>query len=181
MLGCCLALYLRLEIFIWLPLWPMVGTAALVWGRWEERLGFVAFLTTLAVTRQVFGLQAPSPAVIVVDAFFLAVLGFIAVRSERWWPSWAAAFQLAAVATRLLFFAPRPGIEPYEYFVSLAIWTWLVFIAVSLGAWDRWRGRRPGVRRRGQAATTFVLMTAFALWYTWPVLPSRLAEVGISL
>lgn len=183
--ACAVAIYFRFELFIWLILWPLIGAAALWWGRWEERVVLLAFAANLAVTRFFYGLATPNADLIGVDSIFLAVLIIVAVRSDRWWPSWAAAFQFATVATRLLFMAPAGhAIEVRAYLVSVVIWTWLLFIALGVGAFDRWseRNRQRDSQRRGRSALmqmTFLAGFAFAVWYAWPALPKRLAELGV--
>jgi hypothetical protein len=73
-----------------------------------------------------------------VDAGFLAFLALLALRSDRFWPIWAAGFQLLAVIThcaRLL----DPTLGAWVYITAGVIWTYLVLFALTFGTLGCWR------------------------------------------
>ncbi len=62
-------------------------------------------------------------------AIFFLILAF---KSSRWWPLWAAAFQLLAVAM-LIINALDPAVRPYAYYVGELIWDYLGLMALLVG------------------------------------------------
>jgi hypothetical protein len=75
------------------------------------------------------------------DIFFLAVLLAIALRTERYWPLAAAAFQLLAVVTHVARMVDH-GLNGWTYATAGIIWTQLVLLALGVGVWGAWRARR---------------------------------------
>jgi hypothetical protein len=75
------------------------------------------------------------------DTLLLAMLIVIAVRSHRYWPMVAAAFQLLCVlthVTRLI----DPGVRNWAYVSGQIIFTDLLLVSIGVGAWNTWRERR---------------------------------------
>jgi hypothetical protein len=76
-----------------------------------------------------------------VDVAFLALLVALALTTRRFWPLAAAAFQLLAVVThtaRVL----DASLGGWAYATAEVIWTQLVLVAMGVGVWNSWRGRR---------------------------------------
>jgi hypothetical protein len=82
---------------------------------------------------------------LVIDCVFLAVLTGIALTTARFWPLFAAAFQLLAVVThgaRMV----DPSFSAWAYATANIVWTQLVLIAMAAGVWNTWSaGRQPTI------------------------------------
>jgi hypothetical protein len=131
-----------------LPVWPgiafgwAVALAAFWKGGWSERTAAGAFIlawlaTPLLRDRSWIGTQWGGFAI---DIVFLAVLVGVALRSRRYWPLFAAAFQLLAVLTHLARIID-PHVHVWAYITAGVIWTYLTLFAIALGAYNRWRER----------------------------------------
>jgi hypothetical protein len=114
------------------------GTA--LWlGGWPERVAGTAmvvawFATAVLLSRiQLWGLETE---VMIVDlALFLVVLG-VALRSDRWWPLWAAAFLGLIVLVHFAVILDR-RIWGRAYFVASNIFSYLTMLALIIGAVGR--------------------------------------------
>lgn len=73
-----------------------------------------------------------------VDIVFLAILTALALRTRRYWPLAAAAFQLLAVTTHAARMLDR-HLGGWAYATAEIIWTQLVLIALAVGVWGTWR------------------------------------------
>ena len=72
----------------------------------------------------------------------MLLLTWIAIRSPRYWPLFAAAFQLLCViihVARLI----DPGVRAWSYATGQVIFSQMVVIAVGVGVWNSWRGNVP--------------------------------------
>ncbi len=75
------------------------------------------------------------------DACLLLLLTWIAIRSPRYWPLFAAAFQLLCViihVARLI----DPGVRAWSYATGQVIFSQWVFLAVGVGTINTWRASR---------------------------------------
>lgn len=128
-----------------------VAAAALWKGGWSERLAAAGFLAAWLVTPLLRrgGWEGPAWTGFGVDAAFLALLLFVAMRSRRYWPLFAAAFELLSVLTHVARLID-PGVRAWAYATADAIWTYLLLTALSVGTFNRWRERR--LEREPQAA-----------------------------
>jgi hypothetical protein len=128
-----------------LPVW--VWPAALlsvciitVWrGGDEERLAAGALLANWAVTLILFDKAHPNDlqrGILVVDLALLILYFWLALRSRRYWPLFAAAFQLLVIFTHLGR-ALDPAVRGWAYLTAGIIWSYLVLIAIATGAWTR--------------------------------------------
>lgn len=74
------------------------------------------------------------------DTVLLILLTGIAVRTRRYWPLVAAAFQLLCVlihVARLI----DPGVRGWAYATGQVIFTQLLLISIGVGVINTWRGR----------------------------------------
>jgi hypothetical protein len=74
------------------------------------------------------------------DVLLLLALGAVALRTRRYWPLFAAAFQLLCVlihVARLI----DPGVRGWAYATGQVIFTQWVLITIGVGVWNTWRGR----------------------------------------
>jgi hypothetical protein len=121
----------------------VVCAGAFLKGGREEQLVAGGLLLSFAVTlamrdRTWAGTQW---AAFVSDTLLLALLTSIALRSRRYWPLAAAAFQLLCVSTHLARIVD-PGVRAWAYATGQVIWSQLVFWALGVGVWNTWRRER---------------------------------------
>lgn len=125
----------QLPIWIW-PTALMTVCALSAWrGRDNERLGAAAYLAAWALSLVAFRARSEDLqiGVLVIDSALLVLLLWLALRSQRYWPLFAAAFQLLAVLThgaRLL----DSGVSGWAYVTAGVIWGYLVIFAIGYGA-----------------------------------------------
>lgn len=74
------------------------------------------------------------------DVGLLIVFIAIALRTPRYWPLAAAAFQLLTVVTHAARMVD-PGVRAWAYATGQVIWSQMVIIALGVGVWNTWRGR----------------------------------------
>jgi hypothetical protein len=132
---------------VWLACMSAVSLFAFWAGGRPERVVAAANLaawvgTFLAYDRLRFG--DVQLGVLLVDAAFLAVLVWVALTARRWWPLFAAAFQLLGLVIHLATELDS-GIVLLTYLRGLMIWSYLVLAALALGASSAWRRRRAGL------------------------------------
>lgn len=116
---------------------------ALIWGASEERYTSIGIAVAVLASNFVSdGSYAHTESgVLIVDIAVFCGLLLLALRSDRYWPMWAAAFQL--VGTMVHFASiPQSGNFAWAYYVALIFWTYPVFIALAAGTWLEGRFRR---------------------------------------
>lgn len=116
---------------------------ALTYGGRDERLAAVLVMLAAILTPVLEQGRYTSPevGVLIVDLGLFLGLAWIALRSTRFWPMWAAGLQLGALFVHLAA-ARIPDIRPGAYFETLLIWSYAVLLALALGAWVEVRGHR---------------------------------------
>ena len=128
-------------LYQWASLIALAITAAVgLWrGGWPERTAAAAmvlawFATSLVHnTLQRWGVQT---GVMVVDGLLLGALLFVALKSNRWWPMWASAFQAMSITLHLSVMADGK-IWGWSYFVASSIFSYLVMLTLLVGALGR--------------------------------------------
>lgn len=78
------------------------------------------------------------------DVLLLLLITVVALRSKRYWPMVAAAFQLLCVSihvARLL----DPGVRAWAYATGQVIFTQLYLWTIAFAVWGTWRRRRQPV------------------------------------
>ncbi len=126
----------QLPVWVW-PLVLMSVCVIAAWrGRDEERLAAAGELATWALTMVVFRSRSEDTqwAVVPIDVFLLALFIWIALRSRRYWPLFAAAFQLLAVGMHLAR-AFDAGISGWAYLTAMLLWNYLALLAIGYGSW----------------------------------------------
>jgi hypothetical protein len=129
------------QILFGLVLAGVILTALALGGR-DERSAAVAIILATLVTPfvQSGGYAATEIGVVLVDLGLFLVLAALALRSARFWPMWAAGFQLGALAVHAAA-ARLPHILPAVYAETLVIWSYPVLGALALGTWLEARDR----------------------------------------
>lgn len=134
----------QLPIWVW-PTALLSVCAIAAWrGRDDERLAAGGYLANWALTLVVFKDRSVDTqwAVLVVDAALLGLYLWLAMRSRRHWPLFAAGFQLLAVITHFAN-ALDTAVGGWAYLTAQLIWSYMVIGTIAYGAWTA-----PG---RGQA------------------------------
>ena len=113
------------------------------WGGLDERLaagGFVAATVASNLANQSHYLHTET-GVLVIDVVLLLGLFVLALRSDRFWPMWAAAFQLVGTTVHFASMA-ETGNFAWAYAVGLIFWSYPVLISLMAGTWLEARARR---------------------------------------
>ena len=121
---------------IWLVLMAAVSALALWRGGEPERVAAVGvlvawFLTPLAQVP--IDLYDPQWGMLAVDTAFLGLLLTLALRSNRIWLLFAAAFQLLGVVIHMAIVVD-PSLRSLVYMRGLVIWSYLVLASLAVGA-----------------------------------------------
>jgi hypothetical protein len=75
----------------------------------------------------------PEFGIILVDAVLLAVFVHICAGTTRFWPIWVTGFHAGALTGHLAA-AAAPGVRPIVYADTVAIFSFAVLIALTLGS-----------------------------------------------
>lgn len=140
----------QLPSWVW-PATLFVICALAVWrGGLEERLAAGANLLAWVLTRLVFadGSELIQWPVLAIDTAFLVLLMWIALRTRRHWPLFAAGFQLLGVVTHLAR-AADAGVSGWAYLTAALLWNYLVLYAIGYGAWTAPRYARAAAEDAG--------------------------------
>jgi hypothetical protein len=74
--------------------------------------------------------------IMIVDAAVLVAFLVVALRSDRFWPLWAAAFQAVAIATHVAAVA-NPQVFWFAYALAQGFWAYPMLLAIVIGTWRR--------------------------------------------
>lgn len=119
------------------------ATTALWRGGWPERFGASAMVVAWIATGLVYNSILQRGAQIgpmVVDLLLLVALLFIALKSNRWWPMWACAFQALNVVLHVAMMADAVLWRRAAWIAS-SCFSYLTMLALLCGALGR--RRRP--------------------------------------
>ncbi len=113
------------------------GSGAALWkGRFDERITAAALLAAAFSSPLVEAgaFAVPEVGVLVVDSALLAFLIGLSLVSDRFWPMWAAGFQIVGTLTHLARFVDV-SIWPKAYMTAEAFWAYPVLAALGIGTW----------------------------------------------
>jgi hypothetical protein len=112
-------------------------------GRRDERI--VALVCLAAVVATKFAISPLTErfsrvelGLVLVDLGVLAAFVFVALRSDRFWPLWAAGLQLTSSLAHVLK-AVEFSLIPEAYAAAAALWSYPILIILAVATW---RGRR---------------------------------------
>jgi hypothetical protein len=116
---------------------------ALLKGRKYERIAAVTFLSATVISfvaHRLFQVRYLTLDVsdVVVDSAVLVTLVTIALLSDRFWPLWAAGFQLVGSMAHLLK-TIDVTLAPWGYAVAARFWSYPILIVLFLGVWRQHR------------------------------------------
>lgn len=132
-----------------LPLWfglalTLVVCGGALWkGGADERIVAGGFLAAWVITlifrdRSWIGTQWST---FIVDGAYLALMLYVALRSDRYWPLAATACQLLSVITHAARMVDS-ALGEWAYVTANVIWTQLSLVALGIGVLGAWRQRR---------------------------------------
>lgn len=126
--------------------WSFLGVVCLLslaYGRWEERTAAAALVidSTITVLFRDTRWIGPQWTEFSVDVAYLAILVFIALKSRRYWPMFAAGFQLLSIMTHTIRMVD-PQVNGWTYVTAMIMWTYLIMYAILFGVWGSWKARR---------------------------------------
>lgn len=131
-------------------MWEMLGLGTLMlasllafrFGGRDEQLAAMAFIVATLATRQVHAnYEHTELMVLVVDSGLLIALVALALKSDRFWPMYAAAFQLVGTVVHVASLTEK-GDFAWAYAVGLIFWSYAVMAALMAGTWLEGRNRR---------------------------------------
>lgn len=126
----------QLPVWVW-PTALMAVCALAVWrGRDEERLAAGGQLANWALSLMLFQARSNDTqwAILAVDAALLTLFLWIALRSHRYWPLFAAGFQFLAVLTHIAM-ALDAKVSGWAYLTAELLWSYLILFTVGFAAW----------------------------------------------
>lgn len=112
---------------------------ALLRGRKDERLAaavFIAATATSVMGHLVTDVRYYSLDIsdVVIDSLVLVALVAIALTSDRFWPLWAAGFQLVGSMAHVLKMVDVT-FAPWGYAVAARFWSYPILLVLFIGAW----------------------------------------------
>lgn len=118
----------------------LVAIGAMLRGGVEERLVVWGLCLNAVLTVTLRDLSWPHVQWIGfgLDAALLGLLVWIALRSAKYWPMPAAAFQLLATATHIAKLVDT-HVEQWAYLSAIVIWTYALTLTLGVGVWNSWR------------------------------------------
>jgi len=124
---------------------------ALWLGGRDERITAAALLANTLASKLALGSNwvEPEYLVLLVDLLLFGLLIGLALRTNRWWLLWCAAFELLIVVTHVAIIVD-PTVRARSYATGMIIWSYMVIFALAFGTWQTWRG---AVRRRAPQAS----------------------------
>ena len=116
---------------------------AMFLGGAPERIGAAiiaigSVLSLEAVSGPIGRFASVEVGVFLVDVAALVAFLVLALRAERFWPLWVAAFQVIGTAGHAVKLVD-PAVIPRAYAFILALWTYGMLLAVVLGTWNHRR------------------------------------------
>ena len=121
----------------WIALaFVVVACSYALWrGRRPERIGAVVFLLNWLIHPLMVNTSAwfsPQVAAFAVDVPMLAALIWLALRGDRWWPMWAAAFTFLGMLMTVII-AADPRVRPLAYMTAQVMWNYLAVVSLVAG------------------------------------------------
>ena len=77
-----------------------------------------------------------------IDIVVLVAFIWLALTSDRFWPIWASAFQLLAVAIHTAMMM-TPQVTPWAFGTGAVFWAYPMLLALAIGSFEHVRGK-PG-------------------------------------
>lgn len=128
--------YLQIRSLVWATTVLVVCGVALRRGGRDERLSAGVMLAAWAMSMVLdrTGFREIEWGILAVDLAALAVFVWITLRSDRYWPIFAAAFHLLAIITHMAR-TIDPTVRGWAYLTAEILWGYFLAIAIGYGAW----------------------------------------------
>ena len=112
------------------------------WGGRDEKIAATILLAGILLSNFVVSSNYThtESGLFSVDVLTFAGLMVLALRSDRFWPMWAAAFQLVAMLVHVGS-EFQTGDLKWAYYVALTFWTFPVLLTLTVGTWFEGRFR----------------------------------------
>jgi hypothetical protein len=105
------------------------------WGGLDERVAAISLiLATIGSKIAAPHYVSMEATLLFIDGAVLVALVVLALRSDRFWPMWAAAFQLVGTMVHIASMT-ETGDFAWAYAVGLIFWSYPVLIALMAGTW----------------------------------------------
>ncbi len=128
--------YLTLLVSCWMY--------ALFRGGASERIGTTIMLVGSALT--LAAASGPSPSfqsvetgILIVDVAAFIAFAVLALRTDRFWPIWAAAFAGLGVLGHLARWYAGADVTPRAYYVGIVIWSYPILALIAVGTLNHQR------------------------------------------
>lgn len=116
----------------------LLSACLLAWrfGGADEKLAAVGFVAATLLSRSLDNSDFSHTQIGVfgVDILLLVGLLMLALRSDRFWPLWACAFQLVGTTVHVASMTEQ-GNFAWAYAVALIFWSYPVMLALMAGTW----------------------------------------------
>lgn len=127
----------------WASLIVLLVTAATAFwrGGWPERLSASAMIVAWVATGVLYNsilLRGTQAGPMLVDVMLMLALLFVALKSNRWWPMWACAFQALNVVLHFALLADEVLWRRASWIAS-SCFSYLAMLALLFGALGRRR------------------------------------------
>ncbi len=115
---------------------------AYYWGGRDEKIAATMILIGVLLSNFVVSnnYSHTESGLFSVDVATFGGLLILALRSDRFWPMWAAAFQLVAMLVHIGS-EFQTGNLTWAYYIALTFWTFPVLLTLSIGTWLEGRFR----------------------------------------
>ena len=116
---------------------------SITWGGRDERLAAFGFVAAGVASHlaNISRYGSTETGVLMIDAALLIGLVYLALRSDRFWPMWAAGFQLVGTTVHFASMA-ETGNFAKAYANALIFWFYPVVISLMIGTYMEARKRR---------------------------------------
>ena len=128
---------------------------ALFRGGVPERIGTTIMLvgsalTLVAASGPPYHFASLEIGILIVDAAAFLAFAVLALRADRFWPIWAAAFAALGVLGHLARWYAGTDVTPRAYYVGIVIWSYPILAMLAIGtlSHQRWAAFRLGGSRR---------------------------------
>lgn len=126
----------QLPVWVWPVALMVVCIIAVRRGRDEERLAAGTVVLAWALSMVVYRARSEDTQwqVLLIDSGVFSVYLWIAMRTRRFWPLFAAGFKLLSLTTHVAHAADE-GISGWAYWTATRTFNYLALFAIGYGAW----------------------------------------------
>ncbi|WP_369061657.1 hypothetical protein ABOZ73_06400 [Caulobacter sp. 73W] len=128
---------------LWIVLQILACLAAAHRGGATERAAAFGSLAAWGASTLVArpDLSAPQYGTALIDAAMLALLAWLAFRTQQRWLITAAGAQLVSLMIHLRFALDPSAVMPATYLSALQVTYWVTLVSIAIGVFSRWAGK----------------------------------------